>query len=239
MFNLEQENTIDAICVYYKQNGNDVTRKKKTLRLVTECVGVRDNDLYYKAGKNWYLIHYYYSENNLNNIVGQIKENPDIIKNILQNKINNNQYINTLQIELCEALGIDKQSAIKARETWLADQERIEKEAKQAREKQEEERKRKELAEKKERLEKAEKEYLDGKKIASELFEELCEKYNLCLTPKQKGSLRERIVSINRGTYSFYKIKGKPNPKIDGIIKIAYELYKAIENNQEKETERK
>lgn len=231
----KQDDTVDATCVYYKKNGNDLARRKKTLKIVAERLGLRDNELYYHAGKNWYLVHYCYSDNELDKVVTQIKENPELIKNMLQERINNNQYINTLQIELCEALGINKDDAIKARETCIAERKRKEREKAIAKAKQEEERKQKELAEKKERLESAEKDYMDGKKIASELFEELCEKYNLTLSPKQKGCLRERIVSINRGEYSFYRIRGKQDPKIDGIIKIAYKLYDLIDENINKD----
>lgn len=207
--------------MYYKSNGNDVITRNKSLELHSDNIATDRSTVFYKVDSMWYDLCI--PSDRIEIAVKTIKENPEYIKKNLLKRIESNEYINNLDIELCNALGIDREAAIKSRQNCLKQREAERMERKNAILEQQKQREEAERIEKEKSIKDAEQKILNNEKIHSESFELLCEVYNIELSPKQKGCLRERVVSLDRDSYSYRNIKGKRAPKIDGIF-AAYEL---------------
>lgn len=209
--------------MYYKSNGNDVITKNKSLELHSDNIATDGCTVFYKVDSMWYDLCI--PSDRIEIAVKTIKENPEYIKENLLKRIESNEYINNLDIELCNALGIDREAAIRSRENCLKQREAERMERKNAILEQQKQREEAERIEKEKSIKDAEQKILNNEKIHSESFELLCEVYNIELSPKQKHCLRERIVSLNRDSYSYRNKKGQRAPKIDGIF-AAYEMLK-------------
>lgn len=209
--------------MYYKSNGNDVITRNKSLELHSDNIATDGCTVFYKVDSMWYDLCI--PSDRIEIAVKTIKENPEYIKENLLKRIESNEYINNLDIELCNALGIDREAAIQSRENCLKQREAERMERKNAILEQQKQREEAERIEKEKSIKDAEQKILNNEKIHSESFELLCEVYNIELSPKQKHCLRERIVSLNRNSYSYRSKKGQRTPKIDGIF-AAYEMLK-------------
>lgn len=222
---VDNKEIVKEKAMYYKSNGNDIVVRKKALELHTENLSTDGTSIYYKIKDMWYDLRIGYCKEAMQRAIDVLAENPNHFIEYFQKQIANNQYINSLEIAMCEALGIDKEAAIQSREKCLKERESKKIERERMRLEQQRQREEAERIEREKTIREAEQKMLNNERIDSESFELLCEVYNIELSPKQKGYLRERVVSLNRDSYSYRNIKGKRAPKIDGIF-AAYEMLK-------------
>lgn len=116
--------------MYYKSNGNDIVSRKKALEKHSDNIATDGMSIYYKISDVWYDLRIGYCKETMQRAIDVLAENPNYFKECLQGKIDNNLYLNNLEIAMCEALGLDKEAAIQSREKCLKEREaeRIERE---------------------------------------------------------------------------------------------------------------
>lgn len=220
---VDNKEVVKEKAMYYKSNGNDIASRKKSLEKHSDNIATDGMSIYYKISDIWYDLRIGYHENAIRRAIDILAENPNYFKECLQGKIDNNLYLNNIEIAMCEVLGLDKDAAIASKETWLKERERQRIESQNKLIEQQKQREEEARIKRESTIKDAKQKMLNNERIDSESFELLCEEYKIELSPKQKGCLRERIVSLDRDSYSYRNIKGKRAPKIDGIFN-AYEL---------------
>lgn len=229
---VDNKEVVKEKAMYYKSNGNDIVSRKKSLEKHSDNIATDGMSIYYKISDIWYDLRIGYHENAIRRAIDILAENPNYFKECLQGKIDNNLYLNNIEIAMCEVLGLDKDAAIQSRENCLKrrEQEKIERE--QARIEKEKQREEAERKEKEHVIKETEQKVINNEKVSSENFELLCKVYNIELTPKQIGCLRDRIVSLNGNEYSYWKVKGKRVPKVDGLLSAYDMLREAIQQRE-------
>lgn len=220
---VDNKEIVKEKAMYYKSNGNDIVLRKKTLELHTENLSTDSKSIYYKIGDVWYDLRISYSNETMKRAIDVLAGNKNYFIEYFQKQIANNQYINSLEIAMCEALGIDKDAAMQSRKNCLKEREAERIERERIRLEQKERREEEERVKRENTIKDTEQKVLNNEKIDSKLFELLCEEHKIELSPKQKYCLREKIVSLNRDGYSYRNTKGNRTPKTDGIF-VAYEL---------------
>lgn len=229
---VDNKEIVKEKAMYYKSNGNDIVSRKKALEKHSDNIATDGMSIYYKISDIWYDLRIGYCKEAMQRAIDVLAENPNYFIEYFQKQIANNQYINSLEIAMCEALGLDKEAAIQSREKCLKEREAERIERERIRLEQQRQREEAERIEREKTIREYEQKMLNNERIDSESFELLCEEYKIELSPKQKGCLRERIVSLNRDSYSYRNIKGKRAPKIDGIFNAYELLLEAIQQKQ-------
>lgn len=229
---VDNKEIVKEKAMYYKSNGNEIVVRRKALEKHSDNVATDGTSIFHKVNDVWYDLCIGYHENAIKRVIEVLAENPEYLKECALKKIENNEYINKLELEMYSALGIDREAAIQSRENCLKrrEQEKIERE--QARLEQERQREEAERKEKESIIKETEQKVINNEKVSSENFELLCKVYNIKLTPKQIGCLRDRIVSLNGSEYSYWKVKGKRVPKVDGLLSAYDMLREAIQQRE-------
>lgn len=229
---VDNKEVVKEVAVYYKSNGNELSRRRKALEKHSDNVATDGTSIFYKVNDVWYDLCIGYSDNSIKRVIDALTENPEYFKECALKKIENNEYFNKLELEMYSDLGIDKNAAIQSRENCLKrrEQEKIERE--QARIEKEKQREEAERKEKEHVIKETEQKVINNEKVSSENFELLCKVYNIKLTPKQIGCLRDRIVSLNGSEYSYWKVKGGRAPKVDGLLSAYDMLREAIQQRE-------
>lgn len=229
---VDNKEIVKEVAVYYKSNGNDLSRRKKALEKHSENVATDGTSIFYKINDVWYDLCMGYSDNAIKRVIEVLAENPEYFKEYALKKIENNEYFNKLELEMYSALGVNRELCEASRENCLARREQEKIDAENRRIEQERQREEAERKEKEHIIKETEQKVLNNEKVTSENFELLCKVYKIELTPKQIGCLRDRIVSLNGTEYSYWKVKGKRVPKVDGLLVTYDMLREAIQRKE-------
>lgn len=229
---VDNKEIVKEAAVYYKSNGNDLSRRKKALEKHSENVATDGTSIFYKINDVWYDLCMGYSDNAIKRVIEVLAENPEYFKEYALKKIENNEYFNKLELEMYSALGVNRELCEASRENCLARREQEKIDAENRRIEQERQREEAERKEKEHIIKETEQKVLNNEKVTSENFELLCKVYKIELTPKQIGCLRDRIVSLNGTEYSYWKVKGKRVPKVDGLLAAYDMLREAIQQRE-------
>lgn len=164
-----------------------VCNKNKELTLHTENVASDEKTIYYLINGVWYDT--FTPSKFTDKFISSLSDNENFVIDFYKNEIKEGKYLNPLQIEICNALGLTG-----AEESNVKFKQRIEQ-----RKEQERKNELRKLEEAKKAIQDAENEFINGDYIKTEVFEELLNIYKIKMHPRVKNTLRNNIseVSIN------------------------------------------
>lgn len=164
-----------------------VCNKNKELTLHTDDVASDEKAIYYRINDVWYDT--FTPSKFVDKFLSSLNDDENFVTDFYRNEIKEGKFLNPLQIEICNALGLTG-----AEESSARFQQRIEQ-----RREQERKNELRKLEEAKKAIQDAENEFINGNYIKIDVFEELLSIYKIKMHPRVKNTMRTNVskVSVN------------------------------------------